>query len=171
MSSQPIMSRSLVIDDTEANEPRWAVEQRKLAVFPGWHLVGGASGVTAAVGTLTSNTGHTYRMRIELDNFPSELPQVMCVGWEPDAGTPHVWPDGGPCILDPDRWSSKYTVAWVVAKTALWLAKYETYQVERVWPGSDAHGGTRRRRATGRSNRGADAETTDFATWIRSLLG
>jgi hypothetical protein len=55
--------------------------------------------------------------------------------WAVRADAPHYFNDGSICIMRLDQWRRIYTVALVVAKTAIWLGKYELWKREGRWPG------------------------------------
>jgi len=143
-SQATVMSASLIIQPSEAHADRWWVESRKLrAAFPDAALVGADGRVTGAVATLTTNVGGRYGIRVDLrGRYPHHLPSVFPRGWSPVPLCPHLYTyDTGPalCVLHPRRWSSRYTVAYLLTKAALWLNKYEVWQVTGRWPGRDAH--------------------------------
>jgi len=135
-----VSSPDLVLDYFEANlspGTRWAIEQQKLRTFfPSFQLVGNGSTVTAAIGTIETHTNNSYSMRIQLDSFPFALPKVFARDWEIHPYAPHKFGRDRICIMRENQWRQNFTIALVVAKTAIWLGKYEVWKRNgNVWPG------------------------------------
>jgi len=132
-----IAAPDLVLSAAEANSPtRWAIEQRKISFFPSVKFVAAGSKVTAAVGTLDTHSGNTYGIRVDLTNFPYSRPRVFPRDWQVHPAAPHKFTDGSLCIMRNDQWRFHFTVALVLAKTAIWLGKYEIWKRNgHVWPG------------------------------------
>jgi hypothetical protein len=61
------------------------------------------------------------------------MPKVEPVGWRADG--PHVYVGGSLCLMRARQWTPGLTIAFLVAKTALWLNKYEVWQRTGSWPG------------------------------------
>jgi len=132
-----ISAPDLTLTIAESQAPnRWYLEQEKLRFFfPKFSLVALNGTITGAVGTIDTQYGNTYDMRIDLKNYPFERPTVRAKDWTIPSGTPHYFGNGSICIMRADQWRRIYTVALVVAKTAIWLGKYELWKLERRWPG------------------------------------
>jgi hypothetical protein len=115
---------------------RWAVEQQKLRLFSGFQLLGSGGTINAAEGSLSTQYGNSYRIRIELANYPYSLPKVKPKDWKIHPDSPHKFIDDSICIMRSDQWRKHFTVALVVAKTAIWLGKYEIWKRNgHYWPG------------------------------------
>ncbi len=115
---------------------RWYYEREKLRVFPAFQLLGIGESVSAAQGAIDSQKGNTYGIRIGLTGFPYALPTVFPIGWTPHPRVLHKFADGSLCIMRSTQWRTQFTVALVVAKTAVWLAKYEIWKRNNHrWPG------------------------------------
>src|SRR5579863_1524675 len=114
---------------------RWAFEREKLRKFPSFQFVGSGAQIVAAQGTLDTQFGNTYAVRIGLANFPYRKPTIRLTNYTVHPLAPHQFNDGTICIMREEQWRSCFTVALVVAKTAIWLGKYELWKRERVWPG------------------------------------
>ena len=140
MSTKPFrVNRHATMSPEERRQDRWAVEQAKLRrYFPSFHLVRNDTGrVCACVGFLTPRTTR-YGVRVEIPRgYPYEMPALHAAGWSPATGTPHRYSDGNLCVMKPDQWSANYTLAFFVAKAALWLNKYEVWLDTGKWPGND----------------------------------
>jgi hypothetical protein len=115
---------------------RWGIEQQKLHQFPTFKFVGIAGAITAAEGALDTQNNNTYGLRIELKNFPYEMPRIFPKGWTLHPFVPHTYSDGSLCIMKPSQWMKHYSVAMVIAKAAIWLGKYEIWKRNgHDWPG------------------------------------
>lgn len=122
---------------------RMAVEQAKLRhFFPAFQLVGRDGKVVGVIGDLQPVAGGpSYRVRLTLPRgYPYDMPQVHAVSWEPTPRTPHQYDETWLCVMHPRYWSSNYTLAYLVAKTALWCGKYEVWRQHGRWPGRNQHG-------------------------------
>jgi len=115
---------------------RWYYEREKLRLFPAFVLLGSAGQVTAAEGAIDTQASNTYGIRIELANYPYALPKIFPKDWTLHPAAPHHFIDGSLCIMRSVQWRTQFTVAFVVAKTAIWLAKYEIWKRNgHIWPG------------------------------------
>ena len=115
---------------------RWFFERERLRKFPSFQFVGSGGQITAAEGTLNTQFGNTYAIRVGLKNFPFKKPTVSPKDWSIHPNAPHKFNnDGTICIMREDQWRGYFTVALVVAKTAIWLNKYELWKRENIWPG------------------------------------
>ncbi len=136
-------STHLLVQPHESGLDRMYVEGEKLKIFPEWRLVARAGRITAATGGLQPRPGgQRYPMRIEIpDSYPYAMPSVLTNGWTPQAGTPHRYGENRLCVMRASQWTSTFTIAFMVAKTALWLAKYEVWCKTSRWPGNQqSHG-------------------------------
>jgi hypothetical protein len=132
-----IASDTLTLTTTEAQSTnRWLFEKQRLSIFPSFYLVGANGTVTAVHGALDTQNGNTYALRIELQRYPFALPAVYPADWTIHPQSPHKYNTGAICIMRSDQWRQHFTVALVVAKTAVWLAKYEIWKRNgHIWPG------------------------------------
>jgi hypothetical protein len=130
-------ARDLLLTPYEVQLNRWFYEREKLRLFSAFVLLGTPDGrITAAEGTLDSQYNNTYGIRIELSNYPYGLPKVYPNGWIIHSEITHRFNDGSLCIMRSDQWRKHFTVALVVAKTAIWLNKYEIWKRNgHRWPG------------------------------------
>jgi len=125
----------LILTPAEA-QSRWHYEGVKLRFFPSFGFLGVAGRITAAEGAIDTQNGNTYGIRIVLDNYPYALPKVFPKGWTLYPSVPHTYNDGSLCIMKSTQWRQYFTVALVVAKTAVWLGKYEIWKRNgHCWPG------------------------------------
>jgi len=133
------VTRSLLVGSTSGG--RLAAERKILADhFPQFTLAeSAAAGVYAvATGKLSTFAGRSYRLRITLPSaYPHALPKINPDGWTP-RHNPHVI-GGGLCVMRSSQWNSFMSVAFVVAKSALWLNKYEVFLDKGIWPGPEQH--------------------------------
>lgn len=124
----------LTAQEMQAN--RWYVEREKLRLFPSFYLLGAGDRITAVEGTLDTQCNNTYGIRITLDGYPYCLPKVFPKGWIVNPLVTHKFSDGSLCIMKSAQWRQYFTVALVVAKTAIWVGKYELWKRNgHIWPG------------------------------------
>lgn len=127
----------LTVDEAQSDS-RWYHEQQRLRTFPAFRLLNLNGAITAAEGAIDTQNGNTYGIRIDLTNFPYALPKPFPKGWTAHPAVPHKFADGSLCIMRAAQWRTQFTVAFVVAKTAIWLAKYEVWKRNgNVWPGRE----------------------------------
>ncbi len=138
MSQRFRMSRRLVVMPEEVSTNRWFLEQRKLAdTFPQFRMVRREGRIAGVVGILSTNLGNEYGIFIEVsERYPYDCPRVFARGWTIRDGCPHRYSPQRLCIMQPNHWSSRFTLAFVVAKAALWLNKYEVWCQTGTWPGN-----------------------------------
>jgi hypothetical protein len=135
-----ISSDKLTLTSAEIQGNRWAYELEKLRMFAHFKLLSSAGVPVAAEGTLNTQYGYTYALRIELNNYPFSLPKIRPKDWSIQASAPHQFNDGSICVMRSEQWRRHFTVALVVAKTAIWLGKYEIWQRNgHFWPGLGQH--------------------------------
>ena len=129
-------AQDLLLAPQEMQTNRWYFEREKLRLFPAFVLVGVNGQITAAEGALDTQYGNTYGIRIELTNYPHALPKIYPKGWTVHPEVKHRFNDGSLCIMRAGQWRKHFTVALVVAKTAIWLNKYELWKRNgQHWPG------------------------------------
>lgn len=132
------MPEGLTVTGTESSSPRLYVEQKKVQTyFPQFELVGDSSGnVTGTTGILSTNAGNSYQIRVEIpSNYPYSMPRIMPVGWV--ASGPHIYPRSKSlCVMRATQWTPNMTLAFMIAKSALWLNKYDVYTSTDRWPGN-----------------------------------
>lgn len=129
-------AQELILSPFEMGSNRWYYEREKLRLFPSFALLGSNGQVTAAEGVLDSQYNNSYGIRIGLEGYPFGLPKVFPKGWDVHPGVKHKYADGSLCIMRADQWKKHFTVALVIAKTAIWLNKYELWKRNsQHWPG------------------------------------
>ena len=127
---------NLLLEIHEMQWNRWHYEREKLRLFSTFALLGTSGTITAAEGALDTQCANTYGIRIELSNYPYALPRVYPKGWTIHPEVAHRFNDGSICIMRSDQWRKHFTLALVVAKTAIWLNKYEIWKRNgHRWPG------------------------------------
>lgn len=131
-----IVPRKLLIEDGSMSR-RLHNEQQKLAQnFRQFSFLSDRNGALYVGGALRTNVGQLYQIRIELPpDYPHSIPFVFPVGWE--ANCPHAYKAGNLCIMRPDQWRPVLSLAFVVAKVAIWLNKYDVYRKKGYWPGNE----------------------------------
>ncbi len=99
-----VIPQGLLIVGDDARS-RLYVEQQKLrAYFPQFTLTQKpGSGKVRVRGTLTTNTGRRYPVKIKLsERYPHEIPKVFPVDW--DSRSPHSYPRRAPLHHEDDQW-------------------------------------------------------------------
>jgi ubiquitin-protein ligase len=136
MDVEFVVPRKLLIEDGSMSK-RLYTEQQKLAEnFRQFSFVRDRRGEVNVTGALRTNAGKVYEVKIELPpDYPHSIPFIIPVGWK--AKCPHVYTAGNLCIMRPDQWRPIFSLAFVVAKTAIWLNKYDVYHKKGYWPGNE----------------------------------
>lgn len=118
---------------------RLGEEKRILAQhFPEFSIKSDTEFFAVGSGAISTFAGRRYELRVVLPaGYPHKCPLVYPDGWKPQRN-PHLIGDRL-CIMRDSQWQSFMSVAFVVAKSALWLNKYEIYLDKRVWPGAEQH--------------------------------
>lgn len=131
---------NLILTVAEAQaDNRWYYEQERLRNFPAFRLLSRNGTITAAEGAIDTQKGNTYGIRIDLTNFPYALPKIFPKdGWSVHPAVIHKYVDGSLCIMRSAQWRTIFSVAFVIAKTSIWLAKYEIWKRNgHTWPGRE----------------------------------
>lgn len=138
-----LVNKEIIFTGSELFQPRMKVEKEKLEMhFPDFIFYGTGNKVTSIKGPLTTNFNNTYEVRISiLDSYPYEIPIVKLIGHQIEGDCEHLYYAGNICIMRSENWSSTYSLAFVVARTALWLNKYDLWRRngKERWPGRDDH--------------------------------
>jgi len=131
------VTRGLLVGPTP--QGRYAEERRILAEhFPGFSQTGPQQAGVAA-GRLTTFANQSYMLRIVLPaDYPNTLPAIVPDGWKP-MKNPHIYTNGNMCVMKPNQWHAFMSIAFLVAKSALWLNKYEIFVDRAIWPGAEQH--------------------------------
>jgi hypothetical protein len=118
-------------------KPRWVAESDKIrGNFPQFVLKSrrGTDSISAVEGTIL-NRGRDYEVRIEIpSDYPYQIPRILPLGWNP-GNSPHRYSDGSLCVMDSSEWGHSYTIAYLIAKTAVWVAKWNRWRETGYWPG------------------------------------
>jgi len=132
-------SRTLIFMDDDLSRPRMAVENEKMKrAFPGMRFYGTDGNITSVQGYLKTSDGNSYYIKIEVpSNYPYVMPTVTLPNTTIAAGCPHRYNTGNLCIMKSEQWSSSYSLAFMVAKAALWINKYDIWKRKGSWPGKE----------------------------------
>ncbi len=96
----------------------------------------GVGGVFVKVALQTS-AGRTYIATIDLNNYPSRMPQVTVIRPGLHSNSPHRYSDGKICYLHPNMWNpGLHHLTFVLARIAKWLNKYDVWCATGGWPGA-----------------------------------
>lgn len=137
------VSKDVLFLDSDLTRPRWTVEQEKIRKkFPGFrlHSKDGTS-ITSVEGVLHTSYGNSYYVKISIpENYPYQIPSVLLPHHSIESHCPHRFSNETICLMKAEQWSSAYSIAFVISKTALWLNKYDYWKRNGSWPGkAQAH--------------------------------
>jgi len=131
-------NRDLIFMGSDLSRPRMAVESEKVKqFFPLFGFYGSGSNVNAVEGTLKPKF-NSYYVRVELSSsYPYSMPSIWLPHTTIPSNCPHQYKDGNICVMKPEQWSSTYSLAFMIAKTALWINKFEFWESNGYWPGRE----------------------------------
>lgn len=132
-----------IFSPIELRRPRMAVEREKLTKkFPQFDFYshGSQDTVSHIKGILTTKRGTLYIVQVNIPaGYPYHLPKITLPGHAFTPRCPHLYNDGSLCLMMNDQWTSTLSLSFVIAKTAVWLDKYEYWDNFGVWPGPSQH--------------------------------
>lgn len=125
--------------DSDLYRDRMTVEAEKMErKFPSFDFYVAYGQVTLVRGYLSTSYGNEYYVKIAIpERYPYTLPKIYLPYHTIERGCPHTFSDGNICVMRSDQWTSSLSLAFLVAKTALWLNKYDSWKRggRRRWPG------------------------------------
>jgi len=129
---------------SDLTRPRWAVESEKIKRhFPNFSILQNQNGnISAVSGYLTTSYGISYLVRIELPlAYPYTMPNAKVTNSAIDTSCGHAYSSNELCLMKSEQWSSTLSIAFLIAKAAIWLNKYDVWRnTGRIrWPGTDQH--------------------------------
>jgi hypothetical protein len=72
---------------------------------------------------------------VTFTGYPSTMPKVQVIA-PAVTHSKHMYTSGHICYMHPNMWNpARHDLKFVLAQTAVWLAKHEVYKVKGVWPG------------------------------------
>jgi hypothetical protein len=126
------------IGSVRGNVHRHQVEREKLA--SAWNAIEidpPGNGIITTIGgaaqPIPGGAIRDFQIVVSL-GYPNAEPRAYPYGWI--ATGQHVYSDGHLCLWHPGDWSPRYTLAYVVAKTYIWIHKHEEYVRSGRWPGN-----------------------------------
>ena len=126
----------MLITGPDASNRLYAEQEKLRTYFPQFAFARSADGNLFVRGTLRTNSGQSYPIRVVLSSdYPHGIPCIYPDGW--DSACPHIYRAGNLCIMRPDQWRAFYSIAFAVAKTAIWLNKFEVFKARGYWPGNE----------------------------------
>lgn len=80
-----------------------------------------------------------YIVKIDFpDSYPNEMPRVYIIKPEINSSAPHQYNTGNICYLLPSMWNPGiHNLLFVIQRATKWLAKYEVWKWDRIWPGAE----------------------------------
>lgn len=138
-----LVNKGMVFSGNEFYQPRMKVENQKLGrFFPQFNFLAVNNKVTSIKGLLTTNYNNSFEVRISMpQEYPYEIPHITPQNFTVEEECEHKYTNGNICVMRPESWKSIYSLAFIVARTAIWLNKYEQWRNNGrdEWPGLDAH--------------------------------
>ena len=133
------VSGDVLFGGSDWNRPRWTVEQEKVNLkFSGFSFYGSNGQITSVKGTLYTSYGNSYFIRIAIpENYPYTMPTVSLPNHSLEAYCPHRFTSENICLMKSDQWSSALSIAFLIAKAAKWLHKYDYWKRKGEWPGRE----------------------------------
>jgi ubiquitin-protein ligase len=133
------MNPELAVRGSELSRPRMTVEKEKMAEqFPSFKFYGSFGKVTSVKGYLKTNLKNRYYVKIKIsDRYPYVMPKIYLPNERIDSSCPHLYKDNDICVMKSEQWTSSFSLAFMVAKTAIWLNKYDLWKRNGRgrWPG------------------------------------
>lgn len=121
---------------------RHVLERAKLLSAWSTVAIGESSGAIVRVSGSIEPVPGVYRDFLLLvpRSYPYGGPSARSVGWR--CTGPHCYGKDEMCLWQAHQWSPRYTLAYAVAKTFVWIHKHELYLADGRWPGREQpHGG------------------------------
>lgn len=115
---------------------RHAIEKRKL--LSAWSTIaiedtgGYIKMVAGAIQPIPRGAIRDFKIVVP-DHYPYDSPRSYAVNWRLDG--PHRYSDTQMCLWQENEWTPSYTLAYAVAKTYVWIHKYEEWLRSGIWPG------------------------------------
>ncbi len=132
-------NKGLLFLGDDLSRERMAVEHEKIKrYFPQFNFYAIQGIVKGVKGYLKSSDGNSYLVKIELrEQYPYKMPVITLPETTISSHCPHRYNGGNLCVMRPDQWSSTYSLAFMVAKAAMWVNKYDVWQRTGKWPGKE----------------------------------
>jgi ubiquitin-protein ligase len=134
------VNRGLVFLGNDLSRDRIAVESEKLKRYYRQFAFKGSEGsVTAVEGYLKTADQNYYLVRVQIPpNYPYKMPSIKLPETTIEPDCPHTYPTSGNlCVMKPEQWTSSYSLAFMVSKTAIWVNKYDVWKRTKKWPGTE----------------------------------
>ncbi len=132
-------NREVIFSSYELSRPRMALEKEKMQMhFPSFDFYATFGRITSVRGYIYTNYDNSYYIKVHVGaKYPYELPEVTLPHTSLELGCPHKFSSDKICIMRSAQWSSSLSLAFVVAKTAIWLNKYDSWirNGRLRWPG------------------------------------
>jgi len=115
---------------------RHAIERRKLLSAWGTIALDDPGGyiqtIAGSIQPIPRGPIRDFKVVVPYD-YPYESPRSYSVNWL--ISGPHCYGDNEMCLWRDNEWTPRYTLAYAVGKTYVWIHKYEEYLRSGVWPG------------------------------------
>jgi len=137
------VSKDLIFMGADLLRPRMTVEQEKMkSRFPNFQFYAQNGRVNSVKGYLETSYNNSYYVKILISsNYPYDMPKIELPYTSIDSACPHIYTNDRLCVMKSDQWTTTYSIAFMVGKTAVWLNKYDSWKRKGKirWPGNDQH--------------------------------
>lgn len=133
------LNRGLIFLENDSSRDRMAVESEKIKrYYPQFDFKASKGSITAVEGYLKTADENYYRVRIEISSeYPYKMPSIKLLERTIEPDCPHRYSTGDLCVMKAAQWTSSYSLAFMVSKTAIWVNKYDVWQRTKKWPGKE----------------------------------
>ena len=124
---------------SDFSRQRFAVEKEKMSnSFPGFSFYVSGGEYTSVKGYLKTNYQNRYYVKINIPSgYPHSIPKIWIEDGYINSSCPHRYNSGNLCVMKTEQWTSVYSLAFMVARAAIWLNKYDIWNQSGRWPGND----------------------------------
>jgi hypothetical protein len=135
-------NKNVLMTAEDSNYDRMYAEQRKMeARFNEFQFIGsrGTGRIERVYVRLVTNLRNSYGVDIMIpEKYPFVMPILLPNGWTLKDDAPHTYPSAprSLCVMKPAQWHADMTIAFMTAKAAIWLNKYDCWRETGSWPGA-----------------------------------
>ena len=130
---------SWLLEESDFFRSRWLVEKEKLYVSYRQFVFFGSDGVVSTlrgrIRTTINKYGYDVKVKIP-KSYPLLIPEVTLVGQKIHQSCPFAYGDNRLYLMRPSEWSPIFTLSFLLAKTTMWLKKFELWEANdhEFWP-------------------------------------
>jgi len=133
------INRGLIFLENDLSRDRMAVESEKIKrYYQQFNFKASKGSIKGVEGDLKTADGNYYRVSIEISSeYPYKMPCIKLLERTIEPDCPHRYSSGNLCVMKPEQWTSNYSLAFMVSKTAIWVNKYDVWKRTKKWPGTE----------------------------------